>query len=71
MLYASIREPIIKSVFECTQLHNFMQDFDPIGPKSCIQSWTLCTKQTMQNAHSYCLNTEKAGWSQMFVNMPC
>ena len=31
-----------------------MQRFSPVGPSSGIQCWTLCTKQTMQNAHSYC-----------------
>ena len=47
----SICEQIVKLIFECTQLHNFMQR--SVGPSSGIQCWTLCTKQTMQNAHSY------------------
>ena len=32
-----------------------MQRFGPVGPSSGIQCWTLCTKQTMQKSHSYCL----------------
>ena len=36
-----IRERIVKSIFECAQLHNFMQCFGPVGPSSGIQCWTL------------------------------
>ena len=38
----SICEQIVKLIFECTQLHNFMQRVGPVGPSSGVQCWTLC-----------------------------
>ena len=29
-----IRKQIVRSIFECTQAHNFMQRFSPVGPSS-------------------------------------
>ena len=31
-LYERIRGQIVRSIFECTQLHNLMQRFNPVGP---------------------------------------
>ena len=30
-------EGIVKSIFECTQFHNYMQRVGPVGPSSGIQ----------------------------------
>ena len=53
-MYESIRERIVKSIFECTQLHNFMnfmQRFGHVGPSSGIQCWTLYKTETQGVQH--------------------
>ena len=36
-----IHERVLRSIFECTQLHNFMQRVGLVGPSSGVQCWTL------------------------------
>ena len=55
----SVCERIVKSIFESTQLYNFMQHFGPVGT-----SFRHTMLDTVQNRQCkmltvYCLNTER------------
>ena len=45
MLYKDIHEQVVSSIFECTQLHNCMQHFGPVGP--------MCATNGTKNYHPF------------------